>query len=174
MKILDEIRGWKRKPKELVIFLTKSVKEDKTLFAQLVECLKSGSDVEKGTCADVMKNVTKDEPEIATPYINEMIEYINYKAPRVKWGVPESIGNIAQKFPDKVENAVPKLLINTKDDSTVVRWCAAYALSEIVKSNSKIRGTLIPKIEEIVKNENNNGVQNVYLKALKAIERKDN
>jgi hypothetical protein len=174
MKILDEIRGWKGKPKELVIFLTKSVKEDKTLFAQLVECLKSGSDVEKGTCADVMKNVTKDEPEIATPYINEMIEYINYKAPRVKWGVPESIGNIAQKFPDKVENAVPKLLINTKDDSTVVRWCAAYALSEIVKSNSKTRSALVPQIEELVKHENNNGVRNVYLKALKAIERKDN
>jgi hypothetical protein len=65
-------------------------------------------------------------------------------------------------------------LINTKDESTVVRWCAAYALSEIVKNNSKIRGTLIPKIEEIVKNEKNSGVKNVYLKALKAIERKDN
>jgi hypothetical protein len=169
MKILEEIRGWKGKPKELVIFLTKSVKEDKTLFAQLVDCLKSGSDVEKGTCADVMKNVTKDEPEIATPYINEMIEYINYKAPRVKWGVPESIGNIAQKFPDQVEQAVPKLLINTKDESTVVRWCAAYALSEIVKNNHKIRSELFPKIEEIVKNEKNNGVKNVYLKALKTI-----
>jgi hypothetical protein len=95
MNVREEIRGWTGKPKELVRFLMNSVKEDKTLFAQLVECLKSGSDVEKGTCADVMKNVTKDEPEIATPYINEMIEYINYKAPRVKWGVPESIGNIA-------------------------------------------------------------------------------
>ena len=144
-----------------------------TLFAQLIDCLKSGSDVEKGTCADVMKNVTKDELAIAIPYVNEMIEYVNYKAPRVKWGIPESIGNIAQKFPDKVENAVPKLLINTKDESTVVRWCAAYALSEIVKSNSKIHGTLIPKIEEIAKNEKNNGVRNVYLKALKVIEKEE-
>jgi hypothetical protein len=172
MKILEEIREWKGKPKELVAFLVKNVKEDKTLFAQLVDCLKTGSEVEKGTCADVIKNVTKDKPEIAAPYVDEMIEYINYKAPRVKWGVPESIGNIAQKFPDKVENAVPNLLINTTDDSTVVRWCAAYALSEIVKSNSKIRGTLVPKIEKIVKNETNNGVKNVYLKALKVIEKK--
>ena len=87
MKVIDEVREWKGKPKELVTFLTKSVK-DTTLFAQLVDCLKNGSDVEKGTCAEVMKNVTQDEPEIATPYINEMIEFINYKAPRVKWGVP--------------------------------------------------------------------------------------
>ena len=111
MKILEEIREWKGKPKELVTFLTKSVKEDKKLFAQLVDCLKSGSDVEKGTCADVMKNVTKDEPEIAISHVNEMIEYINYKSPRVKWGIPESIGNMAQKFPDHVESAIPRLLM---------------------------------------------------------------
>ena len=148
------------------------MKTDKTLFAQLVDCLKNGSDVEKGTCADVMKNVTKDEPELAAPYIDELIEHINDKAPRVKWGVPESIGNIARKFPEKVEKAVPNLLINTKNESTVVRWCAAYALSEIVKSNSKTRGTLVPRIEEIVKYETNNGVKNVYLKALNRIEKK--
>jgi len=169
MKILEEIRAWKGKPKELVVFLVKSVREDKTLFSQLVDCLKNGSEVEKGTCADVMKNVTKDEPELAAPYIEELIEHINDKAPRVKWGVPESIGNIASKFPDKVEKAVPNLLINTKNESTVVRWCAAYALSEIVKNNSKIRITLVPKIEEIVKYEANNGVKNIYLKALKGI-----
>jgi hypothetical protein len=71
-----------------------------------------------------------------------------------------------------VEKTVPKLLINTKDESTVVRWCAAYALSEIIKSNSNIRCTLVPQIEEIIKNENNNGVKNVYLKALKVIDKK--
>ncbi|MFH0897918.1 MAG: hypothetical protein V1850_07745, partial [Candidatus Bathyarchaeota archaeon] len=100
MKILEEIRAWTGKPKELVVFLVKSVKEDKTLFAQLVDCLKTGLEVEKGTCADIMKNVTKDEPELAAPYIDELIEHINDKAPRVKWGVPESIGNIARKFPE--------------------------------------------------------------------------
>lgn len=173
MKIIDEIRNWSGKPKELVTFLTKSVKEDKTLFAQLVDCLKNGSDVEKGMCADVMKNVTKYEPEIAIPYIDEIIEYVNCKVPRVKWGVPESIGNIAQKFPDNVEKAIPKLLINTEDKSTVVRWCAAFAISEIVKNNPKIRKELNSKIEVIVKNESNNGVKNVYLKALKTLNTRD-
>jgi hypothetical protein len=83
--------------------------------------------------------------------------------------VPESIGNLAQKFPKEVEKAVPKLLVNTKDESTVVRWCAAFALSEIIKNNPGVREELVPKIEGIIKNEKNNGVKNVYLKALKTI-----
>jgi len=169
MKVIEEIRNWEGKPKELVAFLTESIREDEKLFSQLVEILKTGSDVEKGTCADVMKHVSKDKPEIVVPYIDEIIAYIDYRAPRVKWGVPESIGNLAQKFPKEVEKAVPKLLVNTKDESTVVRWCAAFALSEIIKNNLSVREELVPKIEGIVKNEKNNGVKNVYLKALKTI-----
>jgi len=169
MKIIEEIKNWKGKPKELVAFLTESIIEDRELFSQLIEILKTGSDVEKGTCADVMKHISKDKPEIVKPYIDDIIEYINYKAPRVRWGVPESIGNLSQKFPAEVTKAIPKLLVNTKDKSTVVRWCAALALSEIAKNNCKVRSELVPIIEETAKKEKNNGVKNVYLKALEAV-----
>jgi hypothetical protein len=169
MNVTDEMRNWNGKPKELVAFLTESIEKDKKLFSELIEILKSGSDVEKGTAADVMKHVSKDKPEIVAPYIDDLIDYINYKAPRVKWGVPETIGNLAQKYPAEVEKAVPTLLVNTKDKSTVVRWCAAFALTEIAKSNPVVRKELGPKIEEIVKNEKNNGVKNVYLRALRSM-----
>jgi len=169
MKVTEEIRSWEGKPKELVTFLTESIEKDEKLFSQLIEILKTGSDVEKGTCADVMKHISKDKPEIVVPYVDDMIDYIDYRAPRVKWGVPESIGNLSQKFPKEVEKAVPKLLVNTGDKSTVVRWCAAFALSEIAKNNPRVRKELVPKIEGIVKNEKNNGVKNIYLKALKTI-----
>jgi len=167
MKIIEEIRNWKGKPKELVAFLAKSVKDDKKLFAQLIECLKTGSVVDKGICGEVMKYVTRDNPEFALPYINTIIEYINDEAPKVKWGTAEVMGNVAQRFPEKVSKAVPKLLINTKDSGTVTRWCAAYALTEIAKTNLKLQKELIPKFTEILKREKNNGVRNVYLKALK-------
>ena len=169
MEIIEEIRNQNRKPKELVAFLADSIKKDEKLFLQLIEILKTGSDVEKGTCADIMKHVSKGRPDIVVPYIKDITEYINYKLPRVKWGIPEAIGNVSQKFPKEVERAIPKLLENTKDQSTVVRWCAAFALSEIVKSNTKIRSTLVPQITKIAKKEKNNGVKNVYLKALKVI-----
>jgi hypothetical protein len=87
----------------------------------------------------------------------------------VKWGVPEAIGNIAMSFPNEVEKAVPNLLVNTNDESTVVRWCAAFALTEIAKNNPKARQELRSRIEEITRNEKNNGVKNVYLKALKSM-----
>jgi hypothetical protein len=170
--IIKEILQSERKPKEKVALLTEKIKEDKKLVIKLVELLKTGTDVEKGTCAEIMKFVSKDKSEIVAPYIDVLIEYVDYKAPRVKWGIPESIGNLAQKYPEKVEKAIPKLLINTKDKSTVVRWCAAFALTEIAKYNPKLQKELISKFNVMVKTEQNNGVKNVYLKVLKIFEKK--
>jgi len=169
VNVIAEIRSWEGKPKELVAYLTESIEKDERLFSQLIEVLKTGSDIEKGTCADVMKHVSKDKPEIFWSYVNEIIDYIDYRAPRVKWGIPETIGHLAQRFPKEVEKAIPRLLTNTRDHSTVVRWCAAFALCEIVKNNLAVRKQLVPTIEEIVKSEKNNGVRNVYFKALKTI-----
>ena len=173
MESIREILGSNRKPKEIVSISAKMILENPILFDELMTILKTGSDIEKGTCADIMKHVTAEKSEIAEPYIDEIIEYINYKAPRVKWGVPESIGNIAKKSPYKVVKAIPLLLMNTpenKANSTVIRWCAAYALSEITKASGE-QG-LIEKIKEISDKETNNGVKNVYLKALRQIEKK--
>jgi hypothetical protein len=152
--------------------LVKKIKGDKKLVAQLFYLLKTGSDVEKGTVAKVMKFVSKNKPEMIAPYIDILIEYINYKAPRVKWGCPESIGNLARKYPDEVEKAIPKLFANTKDKSTVVRWCAAFALTEIAKYNLRKQKDLVSKFKTLTKTEQNNGVRNVYLKALKIIEKR--
>jgi hypothetical protein len=58
-----------------------------------------------------------------------------------------------------------KNTIENKDNSTVIRWCSAYALSEIAKASKNKE--LIKKIEGISKSEKNNGVKNVYLKAFK-------
>jgi hypothetical protein len=44
--------------------LTESIEKDEKLFSQLIEFFMSGSDVEKGTAADVMKHVSQDKPEI--------------------------------------------------------------------------------------------------------------
>jgi len=168
--MLKEIIESKRKSKEKVSLIVEEVRKDKKLFKELMKILETGSDVEKGTCADAMKHITKENPEIALPYIDKIINYINHKVTRVKWGVPESIGNIAQKFPKEVEKAVPKLLINTKEESTVIRWCAAFGLTEIAKSNTKLQKNLIEKFSDILKKESNNGVKNVYIKALKKMD----
>ena len=159
------------KPKDKVALIAGKVMADAKLAGELIEILKTGTDVEKGTCADVLKHVSKEKPEALAPFIGVIISYIDYKAPRVKWGVPECIGNMAQKFPKETEKAIPKLLENAKDESTVVRLCAAFALTQIARNNPRAGGKLAKVFAETVKKEKNNGVRNVYLKALKEFEK---
>jgi len=172
MSKIEEILQEKIKPKEKQTKLVEVVVQSKVSAKDFITFFESASDTDKGICADVMKHVSSINPDILVPYLDILVKYINYKAPRVKWGVPEAIGDMARKYPDKVAKAIPYLLKNTTDDkvnTTVIKWCAAYALSEIVKNNPKARIQLIPVFEKIVKNEKNNGVKNVYLKALKVI-----
>ena len=171
---IEEILQSNLKPKEKQTKLVEAVCSRKIKDKEFIVFFKSASKVDKGTCADVMKHISEKEPELLAPYIDILVEYINYEAPRVKWGVPEAIVNLAKKYPDKVDKAVPYLLQNTienKINTTVIRWCAAYGLSEIAKHNRKAQKKLTQKIKEIVKKEKNNGVKNVYLKALKEIEK---
>jgi hypothetical protein len=77
---------------------------------------------------------------------------------------------------DETAKAVPYLLKNTADEvknTTVIKWCAAFALAEIAKSNPKTRKELLPVFDDITKRETNNGVKNVFLKAVKSIKRED-
>jgi hypothetical protein len=167
---MKEVLSLKIKPKEKVDKITNIVIEDPNKISELMTNFKQGTDVEKGTYATVLKQISASNSEIVEPFIEDLFEYINYKANRVKWGVPETIGNLAEKYPHRVEKAIPSLLINTKDKSTVVRWCAAYALSKIMLFNIDKRDELLKHINQIVSKEKNNGVKNVYLEAMKRIE----
>ncbi|MBN2534935.1 MAG: hypothetical protein JXB88_18785 [Spirochaetales bacterium] len=169
--IIQDILASDRTHKEKVAMLVLKIKNNDNLLALLFELLKTGTDVEKGTCAEVMKFVSKENPGIMIPYIDVLIEYINYKAPRVKWGAPESIGNLAKQYPQKVENAIPYLLKNLDDKSTVVRWCAAFALTEITKYNLGKQEELTGTFSGLMEKEKNNGVKNLYIKALKTIDK---
>ena len=60
---------------------------------------------------------------------------------------------------------------NLENKSTVIRWCAAFALTEIAKYNSKKQKELVAKFQKLLEKEQNNGVKNVYIKALKKIKK---
>jgi hypothetical protein len=165
----QEILDSNLKHKEKVTKITEEINNNSEKFKELIELFRSGNDVTKGTCAEVMKFVSQQTPKIFLPYLDELIEYVSYKAPRVKWGIPEAIGHLAKTYPDKVAKAIPKLLENTKNKSTVVRWCAAFALSNIAKYNLDLQDNLIMEFKQIIEIEQNSGVKNVYLKTIKQI-----
>jgi hypothetical protein len=171
MSEIREILQSELRPKEKLATLVEAVTQKKITAKEFIEYFKSASNMEKGTCADAMKHISKERPEILAPYIDELIGYINCDVPRVKWGIPEAIGNLSKKYPKEVKRAIPKLIVNTKDKSTVIRWCAAYGLTEIAKNNVKSRKDLMTLFESMIKKESNNGVRNVYIKAIKFIEK---
>lgn len=157
------------KHKEKVALIVELAKTNEKIVDELIDILRTGTEVERGTSAEVLKFVSRDKPSTVIKYIDTLIEYIDYKAPRVRWGVPESIGNLAKEYPYQVAKAIPKLLENTNDKSTVVRWCAAYALTEIAKYNRVAQKQLLSRFQEFINNEQNNGVRNVYKKAVSAL-----
>jgi hypothetical protein len=172
---IKEILESKTKPKEKQKILVETVLSRTIPIEEFIEYFISASDKDKGNCADAMKHISAENPEILAPYIETIIDYINYKAPRVKWGIPESIGNMAQLYPAETAKAIPFLLKNTSNDNnntTVIKWCAAFALTNIAINNSEAANDLIPIFQEFIRTESNIGVRNVYVKALKEIDKR--
>jgi hypothetical protein len=174
MTNIEEILKQKIKPKEKQNQLVEAIISGEIPVKEFIAFFESASKSDKGYCADAMKHISAKNSSLLFPYIDILLKYINYDLPRVKWGVPEAIGNMAKDYPDKVIKAIPFLLKNTTDEkvnTTVIKWCAAFALSEIAKHNAGSRKQLLPVFEKIINEETNNGVKNVYIKAIKIIEK---
>jgi hypothetical protein len=135
MATIESILKSKRRQKEKVTLLAEKVREDRKLVVQLVGCFEVGTVAEKEHCMQAMQYVSKDEPEVVLPHIDFVIDHFDDSGPRVKWEVAEIIHNVAQRFPEKVAKAVPKLLASIDDRNTVARWSVAHALTEIARNN---------------------------------------
>jgi HEAT repeat protein len=169
--ILSRIRGWEGKPKELNERLVSEVEKDRRLVADIFNALEAGNDKEKGVCLEVLETVTQKHPDWCADRLPAVIKFIDHKAPRVKWESSRVVANLAPRFPEEAAEAIPMLLANASDKGTVVRWSAAFALGEIIKHNEKEKKSLLARVDAILKKENNSGVRNVYLKAMKALEK---
>lgn len=161
------------KPKEKITLLANELKKDAKLVSELIQYFEKAPASLKGTCIEAIEYITKEDPKFAKPALKLVFERINDKLPRVRMESARVTANVAKEFPAEAAKAVPGLLINTKDEGTVVRWAAAYALTEVAKYNKDIRKKLVKKFEEITVKENNNGVKNIYIKALKKIEKEE-
>jgi hypothetical protein len=161
----------KIKPQEKTGQLADALRGNPGLIDELIADFSSFKAAEQGTCIEALEWITKDEPQFAAGCLNFIVERLNDKAPRIRMESARVVGNIAVAFPDHLEPAVAKLLRNTKDEGTVVRWSAAYALCEMAKNCPQLRGRLIVQMTGIVERETQSGVRNVYLKGLKALAR---
>lgn len=167
MDLLEVIRKSGKKAKELNSYLAQIIIDKKPSSKDFSAALSNGGDSERGSCVEALEFITQKDPGVAKPYLPEVVRRLEDKAPRVKWEAARVIGNVAASFPVETAKAVDNLLVNTADKGTVVRWSTAFALGEIFKS-TKDR-SLFRRIETLSNKETNNGVKNVYIKALKAV-----
>jgi FOG: HEAT repeat len=127
---------------------------------------------DKATCIEAVEFATRKTPGIANESLLAFVTTaLADDEPRVKWESAKVIGNIAALFPAGLERSVANLLTNAKNKGTVVRWAAAYALAEILKLKTSANKELLPEIEVLIGNEEDNGVKKKYLDALKKVKK---
>jgi hypothetical protein len=136
----------------------------------LLNIARLSKDPDKANCIEAIEFATRLNPVISSQACLEFVtESLLGKAPRIKWESAKVIGNIAHLYPNKLDEPLKNLLINSEYPGTVVRWSAAFALGEIVKLKTKRNKDLIPAIESIIKREEKNSIRKIYLEALKVV-----
>ncbi len=117
---------------------------------------------------EAIEAVTNSDAQIADiEWLHLATEYISSPNNSIKREASRIVGNISQRFPNNLENAIKKLLLNSKNQGTVVRWSSAYALSKIIVIPQYAHSELFDRLTEICSQEDENGVKNQYVKALK-------
>lgn len=168
MKIEELLNDKSLKPKIKTETLSKWLLDKKVSTDELIAFAQSAKDSPKATCIEAMEFATKQNPSIANEKcLNFVTQTLTEKAPRVKWESAKVIGNIAHLFPTKLDKPIDNLLTNSEHTGTVVRWAAAFALSEILKLNTKLNKELLPAVDSIIKREDRDSIKKIYQKALK-------
>jgi HEAT repeat protein len=135
---------------------------------ELIATAEICKDKEMAIIIEALEFATRAKPPIGSLACLQFVtKTLTHNAPRVKWESAKVIANIAHLYPGKLNEAVKKLLVNTKDTGTVVRWSAAFALAEIVALKTSLHKDLIPAIESICKWEEKNSIRKIYIAALK-------
>ncbi|MCA6363956.1 MAG: hypothetical protein IM638_13030 [Bacteroidetes bacterium] len=168
MTIADVLAGKATKPKQKTELLSSMLLNKQITPAQLTEFAASAKDPAKATCIEALEFATMQQPEIADEAaFSFVITTLAAKAPRIKWESAKVIGNTASLFPNKLDEAIAALLGNTTHTGTVVRWSAAFALSEILKLGTPHQKSLRPALEQVCEKEEKNSIRKIYLAAFK-------
>lgn len=168
MTIAELLKDKTKKIKERTETISKWLIDGTMPVAELIAFAEKAKDVEKATCIEAIEYATKTNLNIADERVFAFVtKMLADNAPRVKWESARVIGNIAHRFPTKLNKAITNLLTNSEDNGTVVRWASAYALGEILKLKTKHNKDLLPAIEAICESEQDNAIKKKYIDAIK-------
>ena len=156
------------KPKAITVLLAQRLYERAISIDELLAFAAASKVTVKASCIEAIEYATRQDPTVANePCWRYVCQQLTAAAPRVQWESAKVIGNIAHLFTGKLSEAITNLLANAEANGTVVRWAAAFALGEILKLKTRHNEALLPAVEALCKREQENGVKNKYLDALR-------
>ena len=153
-------------------FLVEAIINREFNFSIISEACKSLHEKNISLLLEAIEEVSRSkEFELEADYLDLAEKYILSSDNSCKREASRIVGNLANKFPTKLDNAITALLQNTKNDGTVIRWSSAYALSLIIIIPQYAESPLFEQISDLCIKENESGVKNQYIKALKKAEK---
>lgn len=172
MKLVDILNDKSIKKMTARTMITEGILKGTYSIEEIYEASKFLKDNKVVTILEAVEEISnkrlmdlgKEYLEFAKGYISSIDNSCKREASRI-------IGNLAARYPQAVKDAVPALLENTKSEGTVVRWGSAYALSRIIVLEGYCNTDLYDRIISVCEREQESGVKNQYLKALKKIKR---
>lgn len=122
--------------------------------------------------ATILEAIEEISNKAMMPLEEGFLEFANSENNSCKREASRIVGNMAAQYPQSLDDVIPALLENTHDEGTVVRWGSAYALSRIILLDAYSETALCDQVKAICEAEEENGVKNQYVKALKKLARR--
>jgi hypothetical protein len=167
MSIISVLHDKDKKAVEKRVLLVEGIRKN-TLSIEDVTALADMTEKDTGIVLEAMEEVSRTEPTFSsTVWLSFAEKYIEADNNTLKREASRAIGNIASLYPDELDGIVSKLLANSSNDGTVVRWGSAYALGRIILIPRYAKSDLYEKLTAIAEAEQENGVRNQYVSGLK-------
>ena len=138
-------------------------------LAALVERFRSASGSDQGTIMAALENISRKRPDLVAIHAGFVVDHLEDSLPRVRWEASRVVGNLAGPNTPVLRSAVPALLRNARHEGTVVRWSAAFALTQLALGDTVLGRELLPQLTELAHREAGGGIRKMYEKALKRL-----
>jgi len=117
---------------------------------------------------EAIEELSSKKPDMAdTLWLKFAEKHLLSQDNNIKRETARIVGNIAHLFPNDLDIVIPKLIENTNNASTVIRWACAYALGKIITIPKYARSNLYDQLTILAEKEQMNGNKNQYLNGLK-------
>jgi hypothetical protein len=169
MDSVDAILSSTSTAKAREVALLSLIRGSGELLGRLIERFPTASGSNKGTMMAALESLSRQLPNEVLPYAGFVIDHLEDPQPRVRWEAARVIGNLAGTRAMSLRSAVPALLGNARHTGTVVRWSAAFALTELAMADESLGKELLPQLRGLLRQETGNGVRKMYEETLKQL-----